>query len=78
MTVPTPKIPVTKPAKAVVAAVGNSLAALQIFLGVVTVATSDSAIDVVDVAPLITGAVTLGATVYAVWKTVNEPKDVVR
>ncbi len=69
---PVPSLPVTKPAKAVVAALGNILAAAQMFLGVVTVAASDDAIDVLDVAPLVTGAVTLVVTVYAVWKTRNE------
>ncbi len=67
----TPSLPVTKPAKAVVAALGNTLAAVQIFLGVVTVATSDDAIGVGDVAPLVTGGLTLCVTVYAVWKTRN-------
>jgi len=76
MTQPTPRVPVTKPAKAVVAALGNSFAAAQMFLGVVTVATSDDAVTLLDVAPLVTGFVTLWVTVYGVWKTVNEPKTV--
>ncbi len=67
-----PSVPVTKPAKAVAAALWNTLAALQIFLGVVMVATDDGALDVTDVAPLITGAATLYGTVYAVWKTRND------
>lgn len=69
----TPNLPVTKPTKAVMAALWNTLGALQIFLGVVLTAMDDGAVDVIDVAPLVTGAMTLYVTVYAVWKTRNDP-----
>jgi len=75
---PTPSLPVTKPTKAVFAAIGNTLGALQMFLGVITVASSDDAIDVSDVAPIVTGGLTLAVTVYAVWKTRNAVKTVAR
>lgn len=67
-----PSVPVTKPAKAVMAALWNTIAAIQIFLGVVLTATDDGAVDITDVAPLVTGGLTLGVTVYAVWKTRND------
>lgn len=68
----TPTLPVTKPAKAVMAALWNSIAAAQIFLGVVLTATDDGAVDLTDVAPLVTGGISLCVTVYAVWKTRND------
>ena len=72
----TPKLPVTKATKAVMAALWNILAAAQIFLGVVLTATDDGAVDVTDVAPLVTGGLTLVVTVVAVWKTRNDPVSV--
>lgn len=73
----TPNLPVTKPTKAIVAALWNTAAALQIFLGVILTATDDGAVDVMDVAPLLTGALTLAYTVRAVWKTRNDPVSTV-
>lgn len=59
-------------AKAKVAALMNTLAAVQIFLGVVATTVGDDRIDLVEVSPLVTGIITLGITVYAVWKTENK------
>lgn len=60
-------------AKAKVAAVLNTLAAIQIYLGVVATALGDDEIGFEEITPLVTGAITLGVAVYGVWKTKNEP-----
>lgn len=64
----------TKPAKAVVAAVGATLTAVTSAWATVTVAMSDDAIDVAEVGSLVTLALSLAGTVWGVWKTRNAPK----
>ena len=66
------------PAKAWVAALGNTLAAIQIFLGIVLLSLEDDAVTVEEVAPLVTGFLTMAVTVWGVWKKRNEPKPVGR
>lgn len=75
------------PAKAWVAALGTTLTAATTALAAVSLALADDAVDLTEVAALVTAAVTAGATIYGVWRTPNrvvsaekrlgqEPRDV--
>lgn len=64
----------TTPAKAIVAAVGTTLTALTTALATVQLVTNDDAIDLSEWGTLTTAAVTLAATIYAVWRTPNKAK----
>lgn len=63
----------TKPAKAVVAAIGGTLTALTTAVATATVVLDDDAVDLAEVTTITTAVVTLISTVYGVWKTVNRP-----
>lgn len=60
-------------AKMWVAAVGNTLTAVQVAIAVLAGVLSDDTVGVDEVSPLITAAVTLGVTVWGVWRITNEP-----
>ncbi len=67
-------IPVkTKPAKAVVAAIGTTLTALTTAAATASVVLDDDKIDLTEVSAITTAVVALVGTVYGVWKTVNRP-----
>lgn len=59
-------------AKTVAAAIGTTLTALSVALTVAQDALGDGTVSTGEVATLITTAVTLVGTVYAVWKTENK------
>jgi len=61
-------------AKAVAAAIGATLTAVTTALAAVTLALSDDKIDFAEYGSLTTAAVTLAATIYAVWRTPNRLK----
>lgn len=61
----------TTNAKAWVAAFGATLTALTTALAAVSLALSDDTVDLAEVAGLVTAALTLGATIYGVWRTPN-------
>lgn len=61
-------------AKTVAAAVGATLTALTTALAAVQFALSDDKIDFAEYGTLTTAALTLGATIYAVWRTPNRAK----
>lgn len=61
-------------AKTVAAAIGSTLTALTTALAAVTLALSDDKLDFAEYGSLTTAAVTLGATIYAVWRTPNRRK----
>lgn len=63
-------------AKARAAAIGATLTALAAAWAVASVALNDGKIQGGEVATLLTTAVTLVGTVYAVWRTPNTPKSV--
>lgn len=65
--------PTLTAAKAVAAAIGATLTAATTALAAVTLALSDDKIDFAEYGSLATAALTLGATVYAVWRTPNRP-----
>lgn len=65
-----PKLTFTT-AKAKVAAVWSTLAALQVFLGALLVVLEDNQVGAEEITPLITGALTMGVTVWRVWATPN-------
>lgn len=69
-------IVVPSTAKAKVAAIGNTLAAVMIFIGVLAAAMGDDAITAEEITPLVVGFVTLATTVYAVWRVPNRPQVV--
>lgn len=60
-------------AKMWAAAVGATLTALMTALATAQVALDDGALDLGDVGLITTAVVTLGSTVYAVWKMENKP-----
>lgn len=57
----------TKPTKAIVAAVGT-------FVTVLTVAFADNVLGGDDLSNIVAGLVTMGVTIFGVWKVRNEPK----
>lgn len=61
-------------AKTVAAAIGATLTAATTALAAVTLALSDDKIDFAEYGTLTTAALTLGATIYAVWRTPNKSK----
>lgn len=61
-----------KTAKAVVAAIGATVTALTTALTTVTFVLSDDAVDVGEIGSLATALVSLGLTVWAVWRVPNE------
>lgn len=63
-------------AKMKAAALWNTLAAIQIFIGIVLVALEDGAVGAEEVAPIVTGLLTMAVTVYRVWKVPNTQKSV--
>lgn len=69
----TPTIP-TKATKAIVAAVGATLTALTTWLAAVAVAVGDDAIDMQEVGALLLATITLGSTIYGVWRVPNNRK----
>ena len=71
----TPKLPVTKPTKAIVTAVGTSLTALTTMWATVSVAASDDVFDAGEVGTMTTALITLGLTVWAVWRVPNRPVE---
>lgn len=60
-------------AKAWVAAAGGTLTALTTALATASMVLDDDAVDLTEVSAVTTAVVTLCATVYGVWKTVNRP-----
>lgn len=70
-----PRLPVTKPTKAIVAAVGSTLTALMTALATVTLVLDDDAVDLNEVSSLATAALSLVMTIYAVWKVPNRPVE---
>lgn len=64
----------TTAAKARAAAIGATLTALATAWAVVSVALNDGKIQGGEVSLLVTTAVTLVGTIYAVWKTPNQVK----
>lgn len=65
-------------AKMKAAALWNSIAAVQIFIGVLLTVLEDDAVGPEEVAPIVTGLITMAVTVWRVWKVPNEQKTVVR
>jgi hypothetical protein len=74
MNVPGAKLTFTA-AKAKVAAVWATLAAIQVFLGLVMTVLDDDKVGADEVTPLITGIISMGIGVWRVWAT---PNDLVR
>ena len=68
-------VPVTKPYKAVVAGVGGAITALGVMWATVELAASDDAISLEEISSISTAVLAFGATVYAVWRTLNPPVD---
>lgn len=68
------QVRVTK-AKTYAAAVGATLTALAVALPVVNDALSDDRVDGGEIATLITAAITLAGTVYAVWRVPNRTQQ---
>lgn len=64
--------PETTPAKAIVAALGATATAVTAALATVQLVLSDDKVDFPEYGTLATAAVTLIATVYAVWRVPNE------
>lgn len=60
-----------KTAKAVVAAIGSTLTALMAALTTVTFVLDDDAVDLNEISSLVTAALTLGVTIWAVWRVPN-------
>jgi len=60
-------------AKAKVAAIGATLTALLVALGPLQTALEDDRLDLGEVTTVGGALVTLGATVYGVWRTTNKP-----
>jgi len=71
----TPKLPVTKPTKAIVAGVGTTITALVTMWATVNVAVGDDVVDAGEVGSIVTALITLGLTVYAVWRVPNAPVE---
>ncbi len=67
-----PGIKVTA-AKAKVAAVGATLTAALVFIGVLTPALDDGTLSIGEATPLVGALVTLVSTVYGVWRVRNKP-----
>lgn len=59
-------------AKAWLAALGTTLTAVTTALATVQLVLSDDAVDLAEYSTLVTAAVTLAATVYAVWRVPNK------
>lgn len=70
-----PKLPITKPTKAIFAAVGTTITALTTMWATVSVATGDDVVDVGEVGSITTALITLGLTVWAVWRVPNRPVE---
>lgn len=68
-----PRMPL-KATKAIVAAIGTTATAVSTWVAAVAVVASDDAIDLAEVGAVTTATLTLAATVYGVWRTVNKPK----
>lgn len=62
-------------AKAKVAAIGSTLAALVTFTTVLSTSLADNHLDASDYGTLSTAAVIAVGTIYGVWRTPNKPKD---
>lgn len=65
----------TKPTKAIIAGVGTTLTALTTMWATVSIAASDDVFDAGEVGTLTTALITLGMTVYSVWKVPNRPVE---
>jgi hypothetical protein len=63
----------TRKTKAVIAGVGSTLTALMTALATATVVLEDDAVDLSEITTITAAAVTLVATVYAVWRVPNTP-----
>jgi len=61
-----------KTAKAVVAGIGGTLTALMVMWATVSVAAQDDVFDAGEIGTIISAAVTLVMTIYAVWRVPNE------
>lgn len=70
-----PNLPVMTKAKTVAAAIGTTLTAITTALATLNIALDDDAIDLSEVAGIVTAVLTAGATIYAVWRTPNKPKN---
>lgn len=60
-------------AKMYVAAVGTTLTAVTTALAVVSVAIGDDAVSMEEVSSIVTALLTMGLTVWGVWKVPNRP-----
>lgn len=60
-----------KKAKAVVAGIGSTLTALMTMLTTISFVLDDDAVDVNEIGSLATAVVTLGLTIWAVWRVPN-------
>lgn len=65
----------TGKAKMWAAAIGSTLTAILVFLGVLSPALDDNQLTVGEVTPLVAAVVTLASTVYAVWRVRNKPEQ---
>lgn len=63
----------TKPTKAWVGAVGSTLTALTTFWASTAVFLSDDAVDFNEIGSLVSLGLSLGGTVYGIWRTENKP-----
>lgn len=62
----------TTAAKAWVAAAGTTATAITTALAAVSVALSDDAIELPEVAGIVTAVLTAASTIYAVWRVPNK------
>lgn len=60
-----------KTAKAIVAGIGTTLTAVMTAITTVSFVLSDDAVDLNEIGTLATAAVTLGLTIWAVWRVPN-------
>lgn len=61
----------TTSAKAIIAGIGNTLAAIVTAITVLNVALGDDKIDAGEVTGLVTAVVVMVSTIYAVWRVPN-------
>lgn len=70
-----PGLPVTKPTKAIVAAVGSTVTALASGVAAVQLAIEDGSLSADEVGSVTAALVLLGLTVWGVWRTPNRPVE---